>query len=169
MARPPPHARVHRRGPGRNNMCPGAVAGNVECRDVPRGALLDSNSMHRQGLLERFPSVVAEEGIYPRRDNLKFYLDFLFDSVPLAGKSVLDVGSGTGMFGFYARCVGAARVVCLEPQRAGSSTDMIETFRRMDARLGVQHLVDQSAVDVEPEDRPIPGTLGAGTGPDALG
>src|SRR3989442_12172131 len=41
------------------------------------------------------------------------------------------------MFGFYARCVGAARVVCLEPQGAGSSAGMTETFRRRDARLGV--------------------------------
>ena len=93
--------------------------------------------MPRQELLENFFSSVVKEGIHPGRANLQFYLEYLFDSVPLVGRSVLDIGSGAGTVAFYARCAGAEGVVCLEPEKAGSNAGMRDSFRAMEARLGL--------------------------------
>lgn len=96
------------------------------------------------GLLERYFTVVAEEGIYPNRENLEFYLRYLFDAVPLEGKKVLEIGGGAGWLSLFTRCRGATRVVCLEPEVAGSSRDVGRKFRRLADRIGVDR------VSVEP-------------------
>jgi 2-polyprenyl-3-methyl-5-hydroxy-6-metoxy-1,4-benzoquinol methylase len=113
--------------------------GTPACEPVVQ-ALWIEESVRRPELLENFFSSVVEEGIRPSRANLRFYLDFLFDSVALEGNSVLDIGGGDGTLGFYARCAGAKQVVCLEPEEAGSSAGMTETFRRMQARLGLSEV-----------------------------
>jgi hypothetical protein len=91
-------------------------------------------------LLEKYFSCVSEEGVYPNRRNLEFYLRFLFDGIPLAGMSVLEVGGGAGTLSFYAGCAGATRVVCLEPEAAGSSTGVARKFRRISERLGLRQV-----------------------------
>jgi SAM-dependent methyltransferase len=88
----------------------------------------------RRELLTRYFSSLAEEGIHPNPANFKFYLGYLFDTLPLEGRAVLDIGAGDGAIGFYARCAGAEPVVCLEPELAGSYAGMQAAFRRMEAR-----------------------------------
>jgi 2-polyprenyl-3-methyl-5-hydroxy-6-metoxy-1,4-benzoquinol methylase len=48
-------------------------------------------------------------------------MDNLFRDIDFDGKRVLDIGGGDGVYSFYAAAMGAAEVVCLEPEAAGST------------------------------------------------
>jgi SAM-dependent methyltransferase len=86
---------------------------------------------------DAYLAAVSEEGIYPNAGNLEFYLQFLFDGVPLRGRSVLEIGGGAGTLSFYAGSVGASRVVCLEPEADGSDAGIQQRFRHLADRLGL--------------------------------
>ena len=90
------------------------------------------------GVLDRYFQAISDEGIYPNQENLRLYLDYLFDSVSLRQKSLLEIGGGSGWLSLYARCRGAARVVCLEPEAAGSSPLAALQFDHLADRIGVQ-------------------------------
>ena len=77
--------------------------------------------MSTQPNLEVYLSAVIEEGLYPNRGNLQFHLKTLFKSTALENRRVLDIGGGSGLHSFYAACMGAKEVVCLEPGNGGRS------------------------------------------------
>jgi SAM-dependent methyltransferase len=84
-------------------------------------------------------AVMAEElGRNP--GNLRFAHEELFRGVPLAGRTVLDIGAGAGDASFYAASAGAARVVSLEPEAAGSRGGAAERFARIRDRLGADNV-----------------------------
>lgn len=87
--------------------------------------------------LDSYFSVMAEENVYPNTENLRFYLRFLFDGVSFQDRTVLEIGGGKGTLSFFAGCSGAKRVLCLEPEAAGSSAGMQNTFHSVAARLGL--------------------------------
>ncbi len=60
--------------------------------------------------------------------------------MPLEGKTVLEIGGGAGWVSLYARCSGASRVVCLEPEMAGSSRGFGLMFERLADRIGVDRI-----------------------------
>ncbi len=92
--------------------------------------------MSTDRFLDAHLDIAASEGIrsvLPRRvarGNLKFHLNFMFRDIPFAGKSMLDIGGGSGFYSFYAAWMGASRVVCLEPELAGSSRGIYEKSKR---------------------------------------
>jgi SAM-dependent methyltransferase len=63
------------------------------------------------------------------------YVERLFEGVPLEGRSLLDVGGGSGLVSFYAALRGA-EVVCLEPAAAGSNPAMDDAFDLLENSLG---------------------------------
>jgi SAM-dependent methyltransferase len=85
--------------------------------------------------VERYLSAVKAEWPHRNVGNLRFYSDYLFDGVPLAGRSVLDVGAGDGVYSLYAAAAGAQRVVALEPEAAGSTAGVTDRFSRLKDRL----------------------------------
>jgi SAM-dependent methyltransferase len=84
---------------------------------------------------EEYFEVMSSEGVYPNKRNLKRFTEFLFEGVPLRGRSILDIGGGTGVLSFYAGSVGAEKVLCLEPEAAGSTHSVTTTFERIASRL----------------------------------
>lgn len=74
--------------------------------------------------------------LFPRRTRAyKFYLDFLFQDISFVGKTMLDIGGGTGRFSLYGAFMGAERVVLLEPGLEGSTKNTLDTFQRLSGKL----------------------------------
>ena len=72
----------------------------------------------------------------PNVSALRRRLNLLFGGIDLSGKSVLDVGGGTGLISFFAAASGATPVVCLEPGEAGSNPRMEAMFQAWRDGLG---------------------------------
>jgi SAM-dependent methyltransferase len=88
-------------------------------------------------LRERYFATAEAEWPVHRVGNLRFYLDYLFEGVDLKGARVLDIGAGGGRYSFYAAAAGAAHVVALEPEAAGSDAGVATQFERFREQLGV--------------------------------
>lgn len=104
--------------------------------------------MKEAGLLDQYFALIDQEGLVPSRkhDNFRFYLDqYLFRDISFDNKTVLEIGAGTGLYSFYAACLGADKIICLEPEAAGSTAGVAKKFRRLQSGL---HLSDQ--VRLEP-------------------
>jgi len=82
----------------------------------------------KQSIVNDFFDLVVSRKMYSSKKNLQFRLNNLFEKVDLAQKDVLDVGGGSGLLSFYAAVKGAKKVVCIEPEFAGSRNGMIKGF-----------------------------------------
>ena len=96
--------------------------------------------MSIQPNLENYLSAVIREGLYPNRGNLQFHLKTLFKNMALENRRVLDVGGGSGLHSFYAACMGAREVVCLEPETEGSRSGIGAKFRQLGGILGTDQV-----------------------------
>ena len=90
--------------------------------------------------LEHYLSAVIKEGLYPNRGNLQFHLKTLFKNIGLKNRRVLDIGGGSGLHSFYAACMGAKEVVCLEPETEGSRSGTGAKFRKLGGILGCDYV-----------------------------
>lgn len=61
----------------------------------------------------------------------------LFNGIPLAGKRVLDIGSGRGAWAIWAGLDGASQVLGIEPEAHGSTAHCLERFKENIAILGL--------------------------------
>jgi SAM-dependent methyltransferase len=84
--------------------------------------------------VEEYLRVVGTHGGTP--DKWKFYFEYIFDGVDFTGKTMLDVGGGIGRFSYYAACMGARRVICLEPFVEGSDRQMMKVANTFRSRFG---------------------------------
>ncbi len=101
-----------------------------------------------------FYDIVASNGFYSKSSRLKFYLENqLFKGIDFKNKSVIDIGGGNGLFGFYAAVNGASKVVVMEPEFEGSSADMIKEFGEINNLLGSLGNITHTADVLEDYDR----------------
>lgn len=89
----------------------------------------------RSRRIQEYFAIVEAEGVQRSLPNFKFYLNYLFRDVSFTGKSVLDIGSGSGYMGFYAACRGASELVCLEPETDGANPTLNKIFSQFQSRL----------------------------------
>jgi SAM-dependent methyltransferase len=101
---------------------------------VPRPTLVVTNEL----ALSRWQDLVRKAGEKP--GNRLWNARYLFEGVPLQGKTVLDIGCGAGWDALYAACCGAARVVGLEPTGPGSAPEAARDFQRRAAALGLENV-----------------------------
>jgi len=81
---------------------------------------------------ERFYTAVQKLGVHPRPRRLRFYLEHqLLEGIDIEGKRILDVGGGCGLYALYCIAHGAAEVIVLEPQLAGSRSDSRAVFESL--------------------------------------
>jgi SAM-dependent methyltransferase len=83
---------------------------------------------------------MVEERLFPRERNLIFHQRWLFAGVDFENRTLLDIGAGTGLNGFYAACRGAREVICIDPEADGSTAGAQERFARLKKRLGVNNI-----------------------------
>ncbi len=90
--------------------------------------------------LEEFHSIAVDEGVINMKDLdcEMFYLTTLFANIRLDDAVVLDIGGGNGELSFYAACMGTKKIVCLEPEAAGSKSDSKKLLKKMYYRLKLQ-------------------------------
>lgn len=86
--------------------------------------------------LDNYLSAAIKEELYPDRGNLRFHLETLFKNIVLENRCLLDIGGGSGLHSFYAACMGAQEVVCLEPETEGGRSGMGAKFRKLSRLLG---------------------------------
>jgi SAM-dependent methyltransferase len=105
-------------------------------------------------LRDRYLSMAEAEWPVQRAGNLRFYMDYLFDGVELAGARVLDIGAGSGRYSFFAAAAGAKHVVALEPEAAGSDTEVTSQFEQVRECLGIDsvELRHETLQDFDPGD-----------------
>jgi len=86
----------------------------------------------------RFERLAVEIGRYASAERAWFRCRRTFRGVPLAGKSLLEIGAGAGVFSAYAITQGASHVTALEPELAGSTEGYVSALGRMQAGLGAE-------------------------------
>lgn len=94
--------------------------------------------------LDRYFSVMIQEKLHSSKGRLQFYLSRLFEDISFENKTFMDVGAGMGLFSFYAACMGAKEVLCLEPEAEGSDEYVRARFRKVLSHLS---FLDQVKLD----------------------
>ncbi len=86
----------------------------TRCKPVDRMVNMTSAPELRDKYFDAvFRAGLKKSGAHAAKGKLRFYLDSLFRDIPFENKTMLDIGGGSGIFSFYAACMGAKRVVCL--------------------------------------------------------
>lgn len=89
---------------------------------------------------EDYCRYIVKLGFFASVRALKYHLNFLFPKINFKDKSVLDIGGGVGIYSFYAGCMGAKKVICLEPELAGSSKGLRDIFNTIKSELGSRNV-----------------------------
>jgi SAM-dependent methyltransferase len=90
--------------------------------------------------LDRYFSVMVSHRLYTRERNLRNHVKVVFNQFEFRQKRVLEIGGGSGLLSFYAASGGAAEVVCLEPETAGSTSGSNLSFEKVKAHLGLANV-----------------------------
>ena len=91
--------------------------------------------MKNKSLDEYFDFVTHHDLSTSSRDYLRFHLNYLFKNISFDKKTMLDIGGGYGLYSFYAACMGADEVICIEPEAAGSDPNVIKKFKILQSGL----------------------------------
>ena len=89
----------------------------------PSDATLKSITMDSEGLesWDYCLSHFRKRGLVWQPGNITYFMRQIFSDVTFGGNRVLDIGGGAGLASYYAACMGAESVLCLEPGASGSN------------------------------------------------
>lgn len=85
---------------------------------------------------EDYFSLILEKRGARAEMRLRHLMAFLYHHIDFTGKTVLDIGGGTGVHSFYALARGAAHSVVVEPEGDGGHSDMVSTFETLRKTFG---------------------------------
>ena len=85
--------------------------------------------------VENYFSLAHKEGLIPDAQGPGLYFDYIFDNISFERKKMLDIGGGAGLFSFYAACMGAEEVICIEPEAEGSTRGTVNKFNNIQSGL----------------------------------
>lgn len=91
-------------------------------------------------LFNNYLDIAVKEGLSRSKRYLTFYLNFLFQNISFAGKSMLDIGGGSGLYSFFAAIRGVKHVICLEPETEGSTKGTLKKFKQLSASLSLSNV-----------------------------
>ena len=106
--------------------------------------------------MEKYLDIAKKKGIISQsKEDFRFYLNSLFQQITFNGKSLLDVGGGSGLYSFYGSIRGAKEVICLEPELKGSTKDTLNSFKQLSANLLLNNvvLIRETFQDYDPDDK----------------
>jgi len=86
--------------------------------------------------MQRFLEAAQAQGMWSTPARLRTYGEYLYSDIDLRGVRLLDIGGGSGVFSLYAAASGASRVLCLEPEAAGSLKGKREVFTQVAEACG---------------------------------
>ncbi len=97
---------------------------------------------------------IVKLGLAHSVKRLEFHLNFLFKEINFKDKNVLDIGGGVGLHSIYAACMGARKVICLEPELEGSSGGLNEKFSSINSELDLKnaYFIQETFQEYEPSD-----------------
>lgn len=95
----------------------------------------EGDKINRKECIEKCFSLAFEEGIIRELPGPELYFDYIFKNISFENKSMLDIGGGAGLFSFYAACMGAKEIICIEPESAGSTLGIAKKFEKLKAGL----------------------------------
>jgi SAM-dependent methyltransferase len=98
--------------------------------------------MRGSDLLRRVDAYLLAGEIWPGPKRLHSNLGFYFEGWDLAGKTILEIGAGTGLNAIYCAASGAARVVAIEPEAAGATDGAMHTFGQFAEAVDLEGRVD---------------------------
>jgi SAM-dependent methyltransferase len=101
--------------------------------NVPGGVALGADRM----TVDEYLRIAAPRSGYKSPESLLFRCESVFKDVDLAGRSVLEIGAGSGTLCFWAGFHGAQEVVGLEPDIAGSTHGDVQLFETMIDQTGL--------------------------------
>jgi SAM-dependent methyltransferase len=84
--------------------------------------------------------LVTHFELYPSKTGLKHRLNYMFKDITFQGKSMLDIGAGSGLFSLYGACMGASSVTALEPELAGGMKGTTKILTQLSERLPQYHI-----------------------------
>jgi cyclopropane fatty-acyl-phospholipid synthase-like methyltransferase len=87
--------------------------------------------------VDEYLRIAAPRTGYRNPESLRFRCESVFKDVELAGRSVMEIGAGSGTLCFWAGFHGAQEVVGLEPDVDGSSEGDVQTFGAMIDQTGL--------------------------------
>jgi SAM-dependent methyltransferase len=123
--------------------------------------------------LEAYFEAVLRRGLYTNRRRLNHMMKYNFRDIPLAGRSMLDIGGGAGLMSLYAAASGARPVLNLEPLERHRATFeeiageiglsearfVVTTFQEFDpgdqrfdvilSHSSINHLDEEACVDLD--------------------
>ena len=74
------------------------------------------------------------------RGPIFYFKHELFPNIDFNNKTVLDIGSGKGVFCGIASLMGAKKVVGLEPEHHGSTSGVLSSFEEMKEELNMENI-----------------------------
>lgn len=97
-------------------------------------------SERKHAKLKEFKELAVKKRLYKAPNRLEFRARQVFSGVDLQGKSLLEIGSGDGIYSIWAKLHGAKKVVALEPEVDGCDYDVKEMFNSLMKDLKIKNV-----------------------------